>query len=78
MHNITQCIREHQAHVSNAQNIRNNEMSDLQAKYDGILQVIDEFKNGIKDTYRPCNPSCLAGEDTIKNIYNTSYKKADM
>ena len=51
MHNITQCIREHQAHVSNAQNIRNNEMSALQAKYDGILQVIDEFKNGIKDTY---------------------------
>ena len=26
-------------------------MSALQAKYDGILQVIDEFKNGIKDTY---------------------------
>ena len=51
MHNITQCIREHQAHVSNAQNIRNNEMSALQAKYDGLLQVIDEFKNGIKDTY---------------------------
>ena len=51
MHNITQCIREHQEHVSNSQNIRNNEMSALQAKYDGILQVIDEFKNGIKDTY---------------------------
>ena len=51
MHNITQCIREHQEHVSNAQNIRNNEMSALQAKYDGLLQVIDEFKNGIKDTY---------------------------
>ena len=26
-------------------------MSALQAKYDGIIQVIDEFKNGIKDTY---------------------------
>ena len=51
MHNITQCIREHQVNVSNAQNIRNNEMNALQAKYDGILQVIDEFKNGIKDTY---------------------------
>ena len=52
MHNITQCIREHQAqHINSAQNIRNNEMNALQAKYDGLLQSIDEFKNGIKDTY---------------------------
>ena len=52
MHNITQCIREHQAlHNNNAQNIRNNEMNALQAKYEGLIQSIDEFKNGIKDTY---------------------------
>ena len=52
MHNITQCIREHQAlHNNNAQNIRNNEMNALQAKYEGLSQSIDEFKNGIKDTY---------------------------
>ena len=52
MHNITQCVREHQAvHNNNAQNIRNNEMNALQAKYEGLIQSIDEFKNGIKDTY---------------------------
>ena len=55
MHNITQCIKEHQANAQQTRSIdtisKNNDMNDLKAKYEGLLQVIDEFKNGIKDTY---------------------------
>ena len=55
MHNITQCIKEHQANAQQTRSIdtisKNNDMNDLKAKYEGLLQVIDEFKNAIKDTY---------------------------